>query len=153
MSRRRHASSKPPSQRQLRVGELLRHELADILTRQDIRDPALDGVLVTVTEVRVSADLKNATAYVSPLGQADAGEVVEGLTRCRAFLRGQVAKRIRQLKFMPDISFAADASFNEADRIEKLLRSPKVAGDLSDGIDSAVSHTNTSDIPGGTNGS
>ena len=118
-----------PSQRQLRVGEELRHALAWILERGEVRDPDLKGVSVTVTEVRVSPDLRNATVFVLPLGGGETAAVVTGLTRARPFLRRQVANAVR-LKFVPDIRFRADPSFDEARRIDTLLRDPAVARDL-----------------------
>ncbi len=119
-----------PSQRQLRVGEELRHALAWILERGEVRDPDLKGVSVTVTEVRVSPDLRKATVFVFPLGGGETEAVVTGLTRARPFLRRKVANAVR-LKFVPDIRFRADSSFDEARRIDALLRDPAVARDLA----------------------
>ena len=119
------------SQRQLRVGEELRHALAWILERGEVRDPDLKGVSVTVTEVRVSPDLRNATVFVLPLGGGETEAVVTGLTRARPFLRRKVANAVR-LKFVPDITFRADTSFDEARRIDILLRDPAVARDLGE---------------------
>ena len=120
-----------PSQRQLRVGEELRHALAWILERGEVRDPDLKGVSVTVTEVRVSPDLRKATVFVFPLGGGETETVVTGLTRARPFLRRKVANAVR-LKFVPDITFRADTSFDEARRIDTLLRDPAVARDLGE---------------------
>ncbi len=120
-----------PSQRQLRVGEELRHALAWILERGEVRDPDLKGVSVTVTEVRVSPDLRKATVFVIPLGGGETEAVVTGLTRARPFLRRKVANAVR-LKFVPDITFRADTSFDEARRIDTLLRDPAVARDLGE---------------------
>ncbi len=120
-----------PSQRQLRVGEELRHALAWILERGEVRDPDLKGVSVTVTEVRVSPDLRRATVFVFPLGGGETEAVVTGLTRARPFLRRKVANAVR-LKFVPDITFRADTSFDEARRIDILLRDPAVARDLGE---------------------
>jgi ribosome-binding factor A len=117
------------SQRQLRVGELVRHAISDILTQGSVHDPVLEGHLVTVPEVRMSADLKLATVYVMPLGGRDVGEVVAALERNRKYLRGEIAHRVN-LKFAPDIRFRADERFEEAERIEKLLRTPAVQRDL-----------------------
>lgn len=122
---------KPPSQRQLRVGEELRHIVANILERGDIRDPDLAGRAITVTEVRVSPDLKNATVFVVPLGGGDAGPIVKGLKRARAFLRHEMARQI-DLRVVPDLFFEADTSFDEAGRIEALLKSPVVRRDLGE---------------------
>ncbi len=109
------------SQRQLRVGEELRHALAEVFARGTIREPALDGVALTISEVRMSPDLRNARAYVMPLGGGDTTEVLEGLRRCIPYLRGQVAKRVR-LKYMPMLDFEIDDSFEAASRIDALLR-------------------------------
>ena len=121
--------TKGPSQRQLRVGELLRHALADILRTADIRDPELIGVAVTVTEVRPSPDMRHAQAFVEPLGGENAKTVVDALNRHRAFLRGQLGHQI-ELKFTPELRFVEDHSFAEAQRIDSILRSEKVARDL-----------------------
>lgn len=121
--------SKTPSQRQLRVGEAIRHALSETLMRGDLHDPALAGRSVTVTEVRVSPDLKNATAFVMPLGGGDAADVVAALKRAAPFLRGQVARAVR-LKYAPQLGFQTDTSFEHADRIERLLHEPEVARDL-----------------------
>ncbi|NQU60093.1 MAG: 30S ribosome-binding factor RbfA [Rhodospirillales bacterium] len=122
--------SRAPSQRQLKVGEELRHALAWIFERGEIRDPGLKGVSVTVTEVRISPDLRNATAFVMPLGGGDAtGDVIAGLNRAAPFVRRQVGKTVK-LKRLPSINFVADGSFDEAGHIETLLKDPLVARDL-----------------------
>jgi ribosome-binding factor A len=118
------------SQRQLRVGELVRHALAEMLTRGEVHDPVIESHLVTVPEVRMTADLRLATVYVMPLGGRDAEEVVAAFERHKKFLRAELAHRIN-LKFAPDIRFRVDERFAEADRIEKLLHSPKVKRDLN----------------------
>ena len=117
------------SQRQLRVGELIRHALADMLARGEVHDPVIEGHLITVPEVRLSADLRLATIYVMPLGGKDIRDVVEALNRNKRFLRGEIAHRVN-LKFAPDIRFRLDERFDEAERIEKLLRTPQVQRDL-----------------------
>jgi ribosome-binding factor A len=122
---------KGPTQRQLRVGELIRHAMAEMLARGDVHDPVLEGHLITVPEVRMSADLRLATIYVMPLGGRDESEVVAALDRHKRYLRGEIAHRVN-LKFAPDIRFRIDERFEEADRIDKLLRSPDVARDLKD---------------------
>jgi ribosome-binding factor A len=122
-------SSRGPTQRQLRVGEELRHVLADVFERGDIRDPGLAGVSLTVTEVRAGADLRSATVFVVPLGGGDAEAMLSALARARPFLRRRIADEVR-LKFVPDLIFRLDASFDEAQRIERLLRDPAVARDL-----------------------
>ena len=130
MRRRQHHREKEgPTQRQLRVGEELRHALAQILGRQELRDPALQDVTVTVTEVRMSPDLKNATAFVMPLGGAHVPEVMEGLRRSAGFLKGAVAREVT-LRFAPNLSFALDTSFEHASHIDELLHRPDVARDL-----------------------
>ena len=123
--------AKAPSQRQLRVGEELRHILAQVLDRAELRDPAVQNTPITVTEVRASPDLKNATAFVVPLG-GDAGvtdRVLEGLNRAAPYLRRILAGKVR-LRHIPRIKFLADRSFDEARHIEGLLREPAVARDL-----------------------
>ena len=123
--------SKAPSQRQLRVGEELRHALAWVLERGEIRDPGLSGLTVTVTEVRISPDLRNATAFVMPLGGGDStADVVDALNRAKPFVRRQIAKAVK-LKYLPGLNFIADPSFDEARRINDLLADPVVARDLA----------------------
>ena len=119
------------SQRQLRVGELVRHAVAEMLTRGDVHDPVIEGHLITVPEVRMTPDLRLATIYVMPLGGRDGKEVVAALERNKRFLRGEIAHRIN-LKFAPDIRFRIDDRFDEAERIEKLLRTPEIRRDLED---------------------
>jgi len=134
MARHKHhqgnATSAGPSQRALRVGELVRHALADMLTRGDVHDPVIEGHLITVPEVRMSPDLRLATIYVMPMGGRDAEEVVAAFERHKKFLRAEIAHRIN-LKFAPDIRFRVDERFEEAERIDKLLHSPEVARDLT----------------------
>ena len=113
--------SKAPSQRQLRVGEDLRHALAEVLNRGELRDPALSGVSITVSEVRASPDLRNATAFVMPLGGGDTAEVLAALSRAAPFLRGRVARMMR-LRYTPAFRFEADTTYDEASRIDALLR-------------------------------
>ena len=117
------------SQRQLRVGELIRHEFADMLVRGDIHDPVIQTHMITVPEVRMSPDLRLATIYVMPLGGRDAKDVIDALERNKRYVRGEVAKRVN-LKFAPEIRFHIDERFDEAERIEKLLRTPVVQRDL-----------------------
>ena len=123
------------SQRQLRVGELVRHALADMLTRGDVHDPVIERHMITIPEVRVTADLRLATIYVMPLGGRDADEVVAAFERHKKFLRAEIAHRIN-LKFAPDIRFRVDDRFAEAERIDKLLHSPEVQRDLKHDEDS-----------------
>src|SRR5690349_19174404 len=134
MPRHHRESSSGPSQRQLRVGELIRHALAEMLARGDIHDPTIEGHMITVPEVRMTADLRLATVYVMPLGGKDEQEVVAALERNKKFLRGEIAHRVN-LKFAPEIRFRVDERFDEAERIEKLLRTPAVQRDLAPGED------------------
>ena len=128
--KKNHRDSTPGgSQRQLRVGELVRHAMSDLLTRGEVHDPVLEGHLITVPEVRMSADLRLATIYVMPLGGKDIDQVLEALERNKRYLRGEIARHVN-LKFAPDIRFHADERFEEAERIEKLLRTPAVQRDL-----------------------
>src|SRR6185295_821201 len=131
---RDHAAS-GPSQRQLRVGELIRHALADMLSRGDIHDPVIEGHMITIPEVAMTADLRLATIYVMPLGGRDAKPVLEALERNKKFLRGEIARRVN-LKFAPDLRFRFDERFDEAERIEKILRTPAVQKDLQQDPDS-----------------
>jgi ribosome-binding factor A len=119
------------SQRQLRVGELIRHELADMLVRGDVHDPVIQTHMITVPEVRMSPDLRLATIYIMPLGGKDADKVLEALERNKRYVRGEVGRRVN-LKFAPEIRFRLDERFDEAERIEKLLRTPVVQRDLAD---------------------
>ncbi len=122
-------TAKPPSQRQLRVGELIRHALAEILQRGEVHDPALEGMVVTVPEVRMSPDLHLATVFVMPLGGKGGEEAVATLDRNKRYLRGEIARRVN-LRHAPDLRFRIDTSFTEGDRIDVLLRSPEVKRDL-----------------------
>jgi ribosome-binding factor A len=119
------------SPRQLRVGELVRHALADMLSRGDVHDPIIEGHMITVPEVRMSPDLRLATIYVMPLGGRDEQEVLAALENNKRYMRGEIARRIN-LKFAPDIRFRIDERFDEAERIERLLRTPAVRRDLGD---------------------
>jgi len=120
---------KAPSQRQLRVGEELRHALAAILARGEVRDPGVEGTVITVTEVRASADLKHATAFVSLLGGGDSTELLAGLKRSAKYLRGQISKQV-QLRNTPQFTFELDMSFDTAGHIDDLLHRPEVKRDL-----------------------
>jgi ribosome-binding factor A len=135
MSRGQHRESAAgASQRQLRVGEAVRHALAEVLAHGDVHDPVLEGHMITVPEVRMSPDLRLATIYVIPLGGRDEEAVVAALERNKRYLRGVIARKVN-LKFAPDIRFRLDERFDEAERIEKLLRSPAVKRDLGGGDD------------------
>jgi ribosome-binding factor A len=131
MRHKRHRDDAPGSgsQRQLRVGELVRHALADMLTRGDVHDAVLEKHMITIPEVRMSPDLRLATIYIMPMGGRDADAVIGAFERNKKFLRGELAHRVN-LKFAPDIRFRIDERFEEAERIEKLLHSPEVARDL-----------------------
>ena len=118
-----------PSQRALRAGELIRHAVADIFSRGEVHDPVLETHLITVPEVKMSPDLRQATIYVMPLGGHDEKEVLAALERNKRFLRGEIAHRVN-MKFAPDIRFRIDERFDEADRIDRLLRSPQVRRDI-----------------------
>jgi ribosome-binding factor A len=131
MARQQQRDSSPgDSQRQLRVGELIRHELAGMLARGDIHDPVVEAHMITVPEVRMSPDLRLATIYIMPLGGRDEKEVLDAFDRNKRYVRGVIARRVN-LKFAPDIRFRIDERFDEAERIEKLLRTPVVQRDLS----------------------
>ena len=129
MPRHQSRSESLSSQRQLRVGELVRHVLADLLARGEVHDPVIQGHLITIPEVRMTADLRLATIYTMPLGGRDAEAVLAALNRNKRFLRGEIARRIN-LKFAPEIRFVIDHRFDEADRVERLLRTPAVQRDL-----------------------
>ena len=122
-------SATGPSQRQLRVGEMIRHALAEMLTRGEIHDDVIAAHVITVPEVRMSPDLKIATVYVMPLGGEDIEPVLAALDRNKRFLRGEIAHAVN-LKYAPDLRFRADRSFDEALRIDQLLHSPAVRRDL-----------------------
>ena len=131
MSRAHHSNSGEPSQRMLRVAELIRQSMAELLARGDVLDPVLETHVVTVPRVRMSPDLKLATVFVMPLGGQDTSEVIAALDRNKKFLRGEVARKVN-LKFAPDIRFRIDESFENAAKIDALLNSPKVRGDLGE---------------------
>lgn len=121
---------KGPSQRQLRAGELIRHALIEVLRAEDFTDPALAGVSITVTEIRMSPDLRNATVFVEPLGGEAAGAMVKALNRLAKFLRGRLGRTI-DMKFTPALKFLHDESFDEAERMNRLFDNPKVQQDLA----------------------
>ncbi|MHB1207606.1 MAG: 30S ribosome-binding factor RbfA [Rhodospirillaceae bacterium] len=129
MARNTRNAKSPPGQRLLRVGEEIRHALAALFERDTLRDPALAGKRITVTEVRPSPDLRHAKVYIVPLGGGDTAGVLEGLKRVKPYLRRQLADRL-QIRFIPDLIFAADQSFDEAEHIARLLHKPEVARDL-----------------------
>jgi ribosome-binding factor A len=127
---RRRETGHLPTQRALRAGELVRHALAELLSRGEVHDPVIEGHLITVAEVRMSPDLRLATIYVMPLGGKDVKDVLVALERNKKYLRGEIAKRVN-LKFAPDVRFLLDERFEEAERIERLLRTPAVQRDLT----------------------
>lgn len=122
--------AKGPSQRMLRVGEQVRHALSETLQRGEILDPLIETAVISVSEVRMSPDLKIATAFVSPLGAKDAGAVVDALNKHAKFVRGRASSALRQMKYMPEFRFRLDTSFDNFQKINKLLHSPEVARDL-----------------------
>jgi len=119
-----------PSQRMLRVAEQVRHALSETLQRGEIIDPLIENTVVSVSEVRMSPDLKVATAFVSPLGAKDTAAVIDALNKHAKFVRGRVSGALRQMKFMPEFRFKLDTSFDNFARINDLLKSPEVARDL-----------------------
>jgi ribosome-binding factor A len=130
MPKRSHlATSAAAGQRQLRVGELIRHALAEMLSRGEIHDEIIEAHVITIPEVRLSPDLRFATIYVMPMGGEDREPVLEALNRHKRFIRGEIAHRIN-LKFAPEIRFSIDETFDEAARIDRLLASPEVKRDL-----------------------
>jgi ribosome-binding factor A len=124
------SANKGPSQRQLRVGEMLRHALSDVLRRGELRDPDLAQVSVTITQVKPSPDMRYATIFCEPLGGKNAKTVIAALNRHKGYLRGEMGRLIA-LKFTPELRFLEDESFAEAQKIETLLKSSRVARDLS----------------------
>ena len=122
-----------PSQRQLRVGEQVRHALSDVLQRGEVRDDVIEATVISISEVRMSPDLKIATAFVSPLGAVDDEAVIKALARNAKFIRGRVSGALRQMKYMPEFRFRLDTSYDNMARIDELLRSPQVARDLEAG--------------------
>ena len=129
MPRKKSSSTgRPPSQRMLRVGEQIRHVIAELLARGDVHDEVVAGHVITITQGRMSTDLRLATAYVMPLGGKDADKVLTALERNRRFIRGQIAQQL-DLQFSPDIRFKEDSTFEAAMRIDRLLASPKVRQD------------------------
>jgi ribosome-binding factor A len=125
----RHHAAGEAGQRRLRVGEEVRHFLSRVLRGGELRDPVLAGASITVTEVRMSPDLRNATAFVMPLGGAHAGEIAVALNRSAAYLRGLLGREL-PLRYTPNLVFTIDPSFDEADRIAALLARPEVRRDL-----------------------
>jgi ribosome-binding factor A len=132
VTRSKKSARSAPTQRQLRIGELIRHKLAEMLVRGDIHDDVIASHVITVPEVRLSPDLKLATAYVVTLGDTDTAAVIEALMRNRRYIRAEVAQAVN-LKFAPDIRFRRDETFEEASRIDQLLATSKVRQDVDKG--------------------
>jgi ribosome-binding factor A len=129
MSRKKSTSGKGPTQRMLRIGEMVRHKLAELLIRGEIHDDVLASHVISITEVRISNDLKLATAYVMPLGGKDTEKVLAALTRHKGFIRAEIAQTL-DLRYAPDIRFREDETFDEVSRIDELLYSEKVRRDV-----------------------
>ncbi len=127
---KQNKASRAPSQRQLRVGEVIRHALSEILQRGDVHDPVFETNVVTVPEVRMAADLKCATVYVMPLGGRNMADVVAAFDRNKNYLRGEVARKVN-LRSAPDLRFRVDTSFEEGAKIDAMLRAPDVKRDLN----------------------
>ncbi len=128
----RFSSPSGPSQRQLRVGEQVRAAITQVLQRGEIRDPLIEATVIAISEVRMSPDLKLATAYVTPLGERDHAALVEALNRNARAIRKYISPMLRQMKYMPEVRFRDDTSFDNYQKIDELLRSPEVARDLDD---------------------
>ena len=124
------ATSSAPSQRMLRVGEQVRAALTQVLQRGEVRDDLIEKTVISISEVRMSPDLKIATAYVTPLGVPNHAEVIEALNRNAKYIRGRLGPQLRQMKYMPDVRFRDDTSFDNYQKIDALLRSPEVQRDL-----------------------
>ncbi|MCO6184772.1 30S ribosome-binding factor RbfA [Rhizobium sp. L1K21] len=119
-----------PSQRMLRVGEQVRAAITQVLQRGEVRDPLLETTVISISEVRMSPDLKIATAFVTPLGQQDHDAIVDALNRNAKYIRGRLGPALRQMKYMPEVRFRDDTSFDNYQKIDELLRSPEVTRDL-----------------------
>lgn len=129
------SKSKAPSQRQLRVGELVRHALTQLLQRGEVPDPLFEKTVISITEVAMSPDLKIGTVYVSPLGMNDPQPVIKALAANQKFIRGRLAPALNQMKYMPEFRFRADTSFDNYAKIDALLHRPEVARDIDDDKD------------------
>ena len=124
------ATSSAPSQRMLRVGEQVRAAITQVLQRGEVRDDVIEATVISISEVRMSPDLKIATAYVTPLGVSDHSVVIEALNRHARYIRGRLGQQLRQMKYMPEVRFRDDTSFDNYKKIDELLRSPEVQRDL-----------------------
>jgi ribosome-binding factor A len=119
----------------LRVGEQVRAAITQVLQRGEVRDDVIEATVISISEVRMSPDLKIATAYVTPLGVSDHSVVIDALNRNAKFIRGRLGPQLRQMKYMPEVRFRDDTSFDNYKKIDALLRSPEVQRDLDDGGD------------------
>lgn len=126
----RFNTDKGPTQRQLRVGELVRHALTQLLQRGEVQDSALENAVISVSEVSMSPDLKIATAFIAPMGNEKGDEIVKALASNGKFIRGRLSPALRQMKYMPELRFRLDTSFDNFSKIDGLLRSPQVSRDL-----------------------
>ena len=126
------SKSKPPSQRQLRVGELVRHALTQLLQRGEVPDPVIEKTVISITEVSMSPDLKIATVFISPLGKDDPQPVIKALAANQKLIRGRLSPALSQMKYMPEFRFRADTSFENYAKIDALLHEPEVARDLDE---------------------
>ena len=127
----KHPHGKPPSQRQLRVGEMVRHALTQLLQRGEIHDPLIEKTVLSVSEVSMSPDLKKATVFVSPLAVRDAAPIIEALNANIKLIRGRLTPALRQMKYMPSLYFQLDTGFDNYERIDQLLKAPNVSRDLT----------------------
>ncbi|WP_132560956.1 30S ribosome-binding factor RbfA [Rhizobium sullae] len=125
-------TSSAPSQRMLRVGEQVRAAITQVLQRGEVRDDVIEKTVISISEVRMSPDLKIATAYVTPLGVSDHGAIIDALNRNAKYIRGRLGPQLRQMKYMPEVRFRDDTSFDNYKKIDELLRSPEVQRDLDD---------------------
>lgn len=128
-------TSSAPSQRMLRVGEQVRSAITQVLQRGEVRDDLIERTVISISEVRMSPDLKIATAFVTPLGVADHDSVIDALNRHAKYIRGRLGPQLRQMKYMPEVRFRDDTSFDNYKKIDALLRSPEVSRDLEDDND------------------
>jgi ribosome-binding factor A len=128
-------TSSAPSQRMLRVGEQVRSAITQVLQRGEVRDDLIERTVISISEVRMSPDLKIATAFVTPLGVSDHRAVIEALNRHAKYIRGRLGPQLRQMKYMPEVRFRDDTSFDNYKKIDALLRSPEVSRDLDDDND------------------
>ena len=128
----RNLSGKPPSQRQLRVGEMVRHALTQLLQRGEVPEPLIENTVLSISEVSMSPDLKKATAYVSPLGVRDAEPIIKALNQNAKLIRGRLTPALRQMKYMPSFYFQLDTSFDNYEKIDQLLKAPEVSRDLTE---------------------